>query len=164
MQPETPSEAMLPVLTNAGCDSCVSRRDFLERVALVAGALIVAGCGGPDELTAVGSGALPDGPIVVQLADYPGLAGIGQPVEVHSTTGALPGIAAVRTGASSFIALGMSCTHQGTKVNISGQIFICPNHGARYSDTGAVTLGPATSALASRTVVYDAAALTLTIS
>jgi Rieske Fe-S protein len=49
-------------------------------------------------------------------------------------------------------------------VNIQGQIFDCPNHGARFNSSGGVTNGPATRALASRTVAYDAAAGTLTVS
>jgi hypothetical protein len=30
----------------------------------------------------------------------------------------------------------MACTHEGTKVNIQGQIFDCQNHGARFSSSG----------------------------
>lgn len=78
--------------------------------------------------------------------------------------GASAGVAAVRTGAATVIALGMACTHEGTKVNIQGTTFDCPNHGARFNSSGAVTLGPANRALAQRAVVYDAATQTLTIS
>jgi cytochrome b6-f complex iron-sulfur subunit len=147
-----------------GCASCVSRRDFLGRVALVAGVFIAAGCSATTDLTGVGSGPLPGGPVTIKLSDYAGLATIGQPVEVRSSSGASLGVAAVRTSASSFIALGMACTHEGSKVNIVGQIFDCPNHGARFSSTGAVTNGPATRALAQRTVVYDATLQAITIS
>ncbi|MEO8619879.1 MAG: Rieske 2Fe-2S domain-containing protein [bacterium] len=148
---------------NTGCASCVSRRDFLGRVALVAGAIIATGCGAVSDLTAVSTGPLPGGSITVKLSDYAGLATIGQPVEIRTAGGSLAGVAAVRTGASSFIALGMACTHEGAKVNIQGQIFDCPNHGARFNSTGAVTKGPASRALASRSVVYDATADTLVV-
>ena len=57
----------------------------------------------------------------------------------------------------------MACTHEGTKVNIQSTIFDCPNHGARFSSSGAVTNGPATRALAQRTVTVDAALQTLTV-
>jgi cytochrome b6-f complex iron-sulfur subunit len=150
--------------SNVGCASCVSRREFLGRVALVAGAIIATGCGAASDLTAVSTGPLPGGSITVKLSDYAGLATIGQPVEIRTVSGSLAGVAAVRTGATSFVALGMACTHEGTKVNIQGQIFDCPNHGARFSSTGAVTNGPASRALASRTVVYDATAGTLVVS
>ena len=146
------------------CADCVSRRDFLGQVAIVAGALIATGCGAAADLTGVGSGALPGGTFAIKVADYPGLSTVGQPVEVKNASGASSGIAVVRTGTASFVALGMACTHEGTKVNIVNKIFDCPNHGARFSSTGAVTLGPATRALASRGAVYDASADTLTIS
>jgi len=60
------------------------------------------------------------------------------------------GIVVARTTTGSFIAVSASCTHQGTNVNYnaSGNNFICPNHGAQFSSTGAVTRGPASSNLA----------------
>lgn len=66
--------------------------------------------------------------------------------------------------ASAFIALGMACTHQGTKVNIVGQQFICPNHESQFTSSGAVLNPPASQSLVSRTASYDAAQLTLTVS
>jgi len=145
------------------CDSCITRRDFLGRVALVAGAVIATGCSVSD-LTDVGTGPIPGGSISFKSTDYAALATTGQPVEVKTSTGAKSGIAVVRTGASSFLALSMACTHEGTKVNIIGTTFDCPNHGARFSSTGAVTLGPANRALAQRTLSYDAATDTITVS
>lgn len=147
-----------------GCDSCVSRRDFLGRVALVAGAFIAAGCASTSDLTGVGSSVLAGGPVTLKISDYPGLSTVGQPVEIRTASGASAGVAAVRTSATSFIALGMACTHEGTRVNITGQTFDCPNHGAQFNSSGAVTRGPANRALESRTVAYDATAGTLTIS
>ena len=147
-----------------GCASCVSRRTFLERAGIVAAGIIAAGCAGADSIAGVGSGPLPGGSVTINVADYAGLATVGQPVEVKTSTGANLGIAVVRTGTSSFIALGMACTHEGTKVDIIGKIFDCPNHGAQFSSTGTVTRGPATRSLTSRTVTFDQAANTLTIS
>lgn len=155
---------MTDEMNMGGCDSCVSRRDFLGRVALVAGAFIAAGCASTSDLTGVSTGRLAGGPITLNIADNAGLATVGQPVEIKSVTGASSGVAVVRTSMTSFIALGMACTHEGTKVNIVGQSFDCPNHGARFNSTGAVTRGPANRALASRTVAYDATAGTLTVS
>jgi cytochrome b6-f complex iron-sulfur subunit len=153
------------MLENAsGCASCVTRRDFLGQVALAAAAIVAAGCGAGSDVTGIGSGPLPGGSLIIKLADYTGLATTGQPVELRTASGASAGVAAVRTGAGSFIALGMACTHEGTKVNIQGTIFDCPNHGARFNSSGAVTSGPANRALAQRTVVYDPANQTLTIS
>lgn len=145
------------------CEGCVSRRDFLARVAVIAGTMAVAAaCGGAGgDVTGVGT---LQGPLTIKVSDYAGLATVGQPVEVRDANGRGTGVAAVRTGASSFLALGMSCTHQGTKVNITGNSFTCPNHGAQFSNTGAVTRGPAGVPLYRYGVAYDATAQTLTIS
>ena len=45
-------------------------------------------------------------------------------------------VALVRTGAAAFTALSLVCTHEGTTVNITGAGFLCPNHGARFSNVG----------------------------
>jgi cytochrome b6-f complex iron-sulfur subunit len=59
------------------------------------------------------------------------------------------GIVVARTNSGTYIAVSASCTHEGTNVNYnaSGNNFICPNHGAQFSSTGAVTQGPANSNL-----------------
>ncbi len=64
------------------------------------------------------------------------------------------GIVVARTLAGGFLAVSASCTHQGTNVNYSSanNNFICPNHGAIFNSTGAVTRGPASSNLTSYTV------------
>jgi len=51
--------------------------------------------------------------------------------------------------ASSFTAVQVSCTHEGSAINYNtGQgVFICPNHGSRFSTNGTVILGPASSNL-----------------
>ena len=51
--------------------------------------------------------------------------------------------------ASSFTAVAVACTHEGTSINFnaSGNNFVCPNHGSTFTTSGAVTLGPAGRAL-----------------
>lgn len=51
--------------------------------------------------------------------------------------------------ASSFTAVQVNCTHEGTAINYNtGQdIFICPNHGSQFSTNGIVLLGPASANL-----------------
>ena len=50
---------------------------------------------------------------------------------------------------SSFTAVAVACTHEGTSINYNaaGNKFICPNHGSTFSTNGTVTLGPAGSSL-----------------
>lgn len=57
-------------------------------------------------------------------------------------------IAKTLTG-NNFIAVAVACTHAGTSINYvsSTNSFLCPNHSAEFSSTGAVTRGPASSNL-----------------
>ncbi len=74
-------------------------------------------------LTTVGSSTVQSGVIIVRLAS-------------GNTT-------------SSFTAVQVACTHEGTSINFnqSGNNFVCPNHGSTFTTNGNVTLGPAASAL-----------------
>lgn len=66
-----------------------------------------------------------------------------------------------RTGTSSFLALYLSCTHEGAIVNLSGQQFVCPRHGATFALNGDVTGGPASSNLAHCSVTQSGQILTI---
>jgi cytochrome b6-f complex iron-sulfur subunit len=61
------------------------------------------------------------------------------------------GILVARTNAGAFLAVSAACTHEGTTVNYNAanNNFVCPNHGAKFSSSGMVTLGPATTNLKS---------------
>ena len=133
------------------CATCVSRREFLGRsAALAAVAAIFSACSG-DNVVA------PTGTVEVKVADFPGLATLNQIVLIDGAR------AAKRTGTSTFVAWGRGCTHEGTRVNLSGSGFLCPNHGARFDNNGDVTAGPANRPLISLPTSYDAATDTLTI-
>jgi cytochrome b6-f complex iron-sulfur subunit len=64
---------------------------------------------------------------------------------------------------SSFVALSLICTHMGCTVNYdeSTESFKCPCHGSEYNVDGAVTQGPAPSALKSYTVTINNDVLTV---
>ncbi len=66
--------------------------------------------------------------------------------------------------ASSFTAVQVACTHEGTSINYNqGQgIFICPLHGSEFSTTGQVLLGPATASLQKFTVTVNGTIATVT--
>ncbi len=63
-----------------------------------------------------------------------------------------------------FTAVQVACTHQGTFINYHNDQgkFVCPNHGSEFSKTGAVLLGPATTALKKYTLAINGSALTVT--
>lgn len=138
---------------------------------IIGGVGPASGCGtsggtrGEEEDDDGGSGTcatpLPTGGLRVTLASFPALAADGGIARVDG--GTTTPIAAVRVNATTYRAFSMSCTHAGTTVNIVGGAFSCPNHGAQFSATGAVTRGPASTPLREYTVVFSASAGTLTI-
>jgi cytochrome b6-f complex iron-sulfur subunit len=133
------------------CASCLSRREFLARTAATAAvAALFTACSGDDVVA-------PAGIVEVQVADFPGLATLNQIVLIDDAR------AAKRTGPSTFVAWGRACTHKGTRVNLSGSGFFCPNHGARFDNNGDVTTGPADRPLIALPTSYDPATDTLTI-
>lgn len=65
---------------------------------------------------------------------------------------------------SSFTAVQVACTHEGTSIGYSNTqgSFICPNHGSVFSKTGTVTTGPATTNLKQYSISISGAVLTVT--
>jgi len=89
-------------------------------------------------LTTVGSSFISNGVIIVRLA-----------------TGNTP---------SSFTAVQVNCTHEGTGINYipSSNNFLCPSHGSTFSTSGTVTLGPASSSLKQYNVSISGTTMTVT--
>ncbi len=151
-----PCQAACPLATAATID----RRVFLSHAAFAAAAAALAACGGG------GSGGS-DGPTApavinstVSVASYPALAAVGG-VATVTLNGSR--VAIVRTGASSFITLSLSCPHQGTTLDVTSSGFHCPNHGATFNSTGVWVGGQRASNMSAYATSYDAATGTLTI-
>ena len=131
------------------CEDCLSRREFLMKSTLaVAGvAALVTGCG--DGQIGGGFVTAPNiGTLTLKVSTVSALATIGQ-IALFPTDAR---VAIERTGASSFLALSTTCTHEGTMINIvnNGTSFECPNHGARYDSAGNVTRQPNSSGSATK--------------
>lgn len=73
------------------------------------------------------------------------------------------GVIVARTNSGSFLAVSAACTHEGTTVNYvaSNNDFYCPNHGAKFDNTGKVTNGPASKNLSQYTTSLDGNILTV---
>ena len=143
------------------CNSCaIGRREFMSRSVLTAaGALLASACG-----TGVWeplSPVVPSGGVTLKLTDYPALAAVGGIALVTPTHGTP--LAIVHSAATSYLALSRICPHQGTVIDLTGNSFVCPNHGARFDARGHWTGGQPTSNLAALPVTYDATAGTLLI-
>jgi Rieske Fe-S protein len=124
------------------CENCINRRAFIAVAANAAGLTALASCG-DGELSVLAPEFFPGefDPITVTVADFPALANTGALV-------AIPGrsFAVQRTGATTFLALSMRCTHQGCIVGItsSQQQLLCPCHASRFALDGSVVNGPNT--------------------
>jgi Rieske Fe-S protein len=147
------------------CDDCLSRRAFLTKSTLaVVGAAVAAGCGDGD-IGGSFTSPLPSGPTSVKVSTLPALATVGQLVVIPPATKL---IAVKRTGPTTFLAMSMVCTHEGSAINLTGNSFECPNHGSRFDSNGSVTRQPQGASGSAATLIryttsYDAATDILTI-
>jgi nitrite reductase/ring-hydroxylating ferredoxin subunit len=148
------------------------RRRFLS-TALTASVLgVLAACGDgniggvsgidddDDDDGGTGGGGTP-GTLVVTLANFAALGSDGGVARVDGGSGTPTAV--LRVNATTYRAFSLACPHAGTTVSIVAGGFRCPNHGATFSSTGAVTGGPATRGLTERAVTLNAVAGTLTI-
>jgi cytochrome b6-f complex iron-sulfur subunit len=64
---------------------------------------------------------------------------------------------------AAFTAVQVACTHEGTSINFNaqGNDFVCPLHGSVFSTSGAVLVGPATSALKQYATVINGSIMTV---
>ncbi|SKB37614.1 QcrA and Rieske domain-containing protein [Daejeonella lutea] len=78
------------------------------------------------------------------------------------------GVIVARIGAgnvvSSFAAVQLACSHEGTSIGYSPTqgSFVCPNHGSIFNNSGVVTTGPATTNLKQYTMAISGSVLTVT--
>jgi len=126
--------------------------------ALVVGATLP-GCSKANQGMPSDNTPLPVGGIKIDLntSGYSGLKNSGGVVTVNNNII----VAHVSTG--EYVALSNICTHQGCTVSFDGRsAFNCPCHGAAFSKTGAVTMGPASYPLRKYTNTLIGTLLTIT--
>ncbi len=142
--------------------STLGRRSFLvQSLIATAGSMLAAACGtgtwetGPKpSITDLG-----DGGYTIAIADYPALAQVGGIAKVAVAGGSA--VAVVRRAESQYDAFWMSCPHQGTTIAIQRDGFTCPNHGARFDESGTWVGGQATGNLSLVPFTYDPVARTI---
>ncbi|HEX5972820.1 MAG TPA: Rieske (2Fe-2S) protein [Gemmatimonadaceae bacterium] len=134
----------------------IGRRTFLVQSAILAAAAALAACGAGGSVTA----PTLSGSTSIKVSDYPALASVGGVALVNVSGSPL---AIVHSDASTYLALSRVCPHQGSIVNFTGNGFLCPNHGARFTETGTWVGGQPTTDMRSYPTSFDSTTGTLTI-
>ncbi len=140
-----------------------TRREFLRTCAYgcALGALSYFGVGCSDSGSGNPSSSSPQ-TITLNLADYPPLADDNSSVSVSGTALGRPLLITHTTG-DTYYALDSRCTHQSCTVVASTPTLNCPCHGSRFSLTGSVSSGPASTPLRSFTIRKDGNTLKIDI-
>lgn len=128
----------------------MERKDFIEKVGMSGAALLVMGClGSCSKSGSSSSGGTTntnpvDFTINITTAPYNVLQNAGG-FYVDSATNVI----IAKTSAGTLIAVSSLCTHQAVTIEFqnTNNRFYCSGHGSTFSTTGAVTNGPATTAL-----------------
>jgi Rieske Fe-S protein len=146
----------------------MERQEFLAKLG-ISMAAICTGC------SLVGCGSKSNDPSPGTTTNNPPAPGSGTVFSINLATDlqtigtfkVASGVILVRLAAdnvaSSFTAVQVACTHQGTSINYNANQgkFICPNHGSQFSTSGAVLLGPAAVSLKQYTVSVNGDTLTV---
>jgi|688.fasta_scaffold13854_17 cytochrome b6-f complex iron-sulfur subunit len=129
----------------------MDRKEFLAQLGLTSAAIFAGAClgGCSKDDNGGGGGSVPPPPTGVDFT-------INLSDAANANLGTAGGfiyrsnIIIARTLANTYIAVSQACTHQGTTVVYEGtnNRFFCSAHGSTFSNTGAVTTGPAAAPLA----------------
>jgi Rieske Fe-S protein len=136
-----------------------SRRDFLKSACGVAALALGPALLAPEAMAADGIVRKPNGQVVVTPRQVPALAKVGGSVNLGSVKG-VP-TALVRTGARTYVAIDLRCTHQGVPVARKGDQWVCPLHNSRFTPAGGFVSGPAGAPL--RTLPAKVTGATVTV-
>ncbi|MCX2574635.1 QcrA and Rieske domain-containing protein [Pedobacter sandarakinus] len=125
----------------------MDRKDFLNSIGISAAAFALLNCIGCKK-NEPGSTADTAGPTNVSFTLDLSLAANAA---LLNNGGSLVtnGVIVARTNTGAYIAVQRSCTHESYTLNYQpgSSRFYCPNHGATFSESGAVTGGPTNRSL-----------------
>jgi cytochrome b6-f complex iron-sulfur subunit len=125
--------------------SC-TRRVVLQTLGVGAAGRLMSACGDSGGNATAGSATLCGNDLCMSLAENPELSVTGGVVFVAAAGRKL---FVMRTSDTELRAVSAICTHQGCTVawDEGSEKLVCPCHGSQFTAAGAVTRGPALSAL-----------------
>ena len=137
-------------------ENSLSRRSLLCGIAVLTLGFV------PDKaIAATGVKVLPNGKVEIRLASNRVLRKVGGVVEFEDGSGRSLALVRTSTAVNGFRAINLSCTHEGEKVILSGEKWVCPEHRAEFAVDGKVQVGPAKTNL--RTVAVKATKTRVTV-
>jgi hypothetical protein len=99
--------------------------------------------------------------IQIALAKNKSLAKVGGAITIALGDGSSVAIARISSAVNGFVAINLSCTHQGVTVEQQGSTWICPAHGSTFNTSGKVLRGPANQALFKYPIAATAKTVTI---
>ncbi len=136
----------------------MDRKDFIAAVGISAASFTLLNCVGCSKDGSGSSGV--SGPSNVDFTlDL--TASVNAALLNNGGSLASNGVIVAKTMAGAYIAVQQSCTHESYALVFQGsnQRFYCNNHGATFSETGAVTGGPTSKSLTTYTTVLTGTSL-----
>lgn len=137
----------------------MNREEFLRLscgacVSLACASIFLGGCGGVHYV----QGIFDDNRLRLAKSDFTVSKGSATEFRRYVVTSSANldyPIVVYRTSDSDFVALLLRCTHQGTELDVHGDLLVCPAHGSEFNNRGQVVNGPADQNLKSFPVTTD---------
>jgi Rieske Fe-S protein len=145
---------------SVGQESRVSRRSLLCGVAAL-------GLGLASDLipssadAATGVTVLKNGKLQVALAANKVLSKVGGAITLQLKDGTELAVVRATAAKDGYVALSLSCPHQGVPVQEQGNQWVCPAHRSAFTLAGALQRGPARQALSKFPLAVSAKYLTI---
>jgi Rieske Fe-S protein len=125
-------------------ENSLSRRTLLCGLAVLTLGFV------PDKaIAATGVKVLPNGKVEIRLSSNRALRKVGGVVQFKDGSGRSLALVRTTNAVNGFRAINLSCTHEGEKVILSGDKWVCPEHRAEFAVDGKVQVGPAKTDLRS---------------